>query len=343
MHASQRRIAIVGAGFAGLALGFYLTYSASKQFQVTLLHQDPLGYGASGVASGLLHPFPAAATKLSFHGHQALHESLTLLQYLQSHATLPLYEGGGIIKLAIKDEDKRHFAKLCLSQDSLVFCSPKMLQKHLHLTNAYPGVMIKPGYTVYCKEYLHALASAFTSGGGKLERCKVTSLDEIKDFDAIILCTGAGIKEFDQVTKLQFVKGQILTMEFPFPIVSKSIIGQGYITKTSHPLIYHVGSSYEHHFKDSAPDLAKAKELILKPWIKIFPQMSAGKILSCDAGVRVMYPKTYLPVISRLSSKVYRFTGLGSRGLLYHAYLAKQLATALEQGSLEKITREFLQ
>jgi glycine/D-amino acid oxidase-like deaminating enzyme len=87
---------------------------------------------------------------------------------------------------------------------------------------------------------------------------------------------------------------------------------------------------------------AKAKELILKPWIKIFPQMSTGKILSCDAGVRVMYPKTYLPGICQLRPNVYRFTGLGSRGLLYHAYLAKQLATALEQGSLDSITREFL-
>lgn len=342
MQHHQGHIALIGAGFAGLALAFYLLSSKTLQAKVTIFHQDPLGSGASGVASGLLHPFPAGATHLSFQGFQALHEALTLIQAVNAKATQPLYTPGGIIKLALDDEDRKHFAYLGNKQQGLSYLSSEKVQKFLSMKNACSGLLIEPGYTVYCKDYIQALTRMIQSLGGKFIHQAVENLDSLKDFDHIVVCAGAGVKKFSSKTKLQFVKGQILTMEFPFKLLEKSLIGQGYIALTQNPYIYHIGSSYEHHFTHTQPDLDVAKKKILDPWQKIFPEIGQGKMISCDAGVRVMHPKNYLPCIERLNHKSWIFTALGSRGLLYHAFLAKKLAHALEKDSLVDIPQEFL-
>lgn len=343
MLGSKCHVAIVGAGFAGLALAFYLLSLQTSQFKVTIYHKDPLGVGASGVASGLLHPFPAGATKLSFEGFTALHATLSLINTVQTSTDKPLYQEGGIIKLAIEDEDKKNFAKLASKQEGLVFFSQEKIQKYLQVSNYYTGLFIQPGYTIFCKDYLAALARVIHNLGGVFVKETVNSLPQLQAFDKVVLCLGHGIKDFSLKPKLQYVKGQILTMEFPFSLTSKSLIGDGYISVTKDPNIYHVGSSYEHHFKNPFPDLEVAKKRILDPWIKIFPEMSQGKILSCDAGVRVMHCKNYLPFVQKIDPKTFIFTALGSRGLLYHAFLAQKLALALEHDSLNFIHKEFLE
>lgn len=343
MLGSKCHVAIVGAGFAGLALAFYLLYSKTFQTKVTIYHKDPLGAGASGVASGLLHPFPAGATKLSFEGFKALHATLSLINTVQTSTGQPLYQDGGIIKLALEDEDKKNFAKLACKQEGLVFFPKEKIQKYLQVTNNYPGLFIQPGYTIFCKDYLASLSRVIQNLGGVFVQEKVESLDQLNALDKVVLCSGHGISEFSLKPKIQYVKGQILTMEFPFRLTSKSLIGDGYISVTKDPFIYHVGSSYEHHFTNPFPDLEVAKKKILEPWIKTFPEMTQGKIISCDAGVRVMHRKNYLPLIQKINSKTFSFTALGSRGLLYHAFLAQRLALALEHDALNFIQKEFLE
>jgi glycine/D-amino acid oxidase-like deaminating enzyme len=336
-------IAIIGAGFAGCAVAFYLLSSKSLAPKVTIYHQDPVGIGASGVASGLLHPFPAGKTRLSFQGFKALHAALMLLNATQDRTNLRLYQGGGILKLALEDEEKKNFAKLSLVQEGVVFYSQDMIQKYLQVKTSYPGLLLQPGYTVYCKDYLAALASVIQDLGGEFIQAQVDTLERLHSFDKIIVCAGAGSKSFSQTSKLQLVKGQILTMEFPFRLTSKSLIGEGYIAVTQDPYVYHVGSSYEHHFKDPLPELEVAKKKILDPWINIFPEMKQGKIISCDAGLRLMHTKNYLPLIQKLNATTFSFSALGSRGLLYHAYVAQKLVEALERDSFNGIEKEFLE
>lgn len=48
-------IAIIGAGFSGLALAYFLLQSSAH---VTLFDAVGIGGGASGIATGLLHPYP---------------------------------------------------------------------------------------------------------------------------------------------------------------------------------------------------------------------------------------------------------------------------------------------
>lgn len=53
----QRRYAIVGGGFAGVATAWHLLAHASSPVSVHLFDGAGIAGGASGAAAGLLHPY----------------------------------------------------------------------------------------------------------------------------------------------------------------------------------------------------------------------------------------------------------------------------------------------
>ena len=75
------RIAIVGAGLAGLALCSILSKVAGVE--VVLFDAKGIGKGASGVSTGLLHPFPGKHAALSRYGKEAFVETLSFLQEVE--------------------------------------------------------------------------------------------------------------------------------------------------------------------------------------------------------------------------------------------------------------------
>jgi glycine/D-amino acid oxidase-like deaminating enzyme len=54
------------------------------------------------------------------------------------------------------------------------------------------------------------------------------------------------------------------------------------------------------------------------------------EVVDCRAGVRVTNPAHYFPIIEQVDPKTWAVTALGSRGLLYHAYLGKKLKEKLQ-------------
>lgn len=318
-------IAIIGAGFAALAAAHALLENKETPCHITLFHKDPVGVGASGVAAGLLHPYPGSKFKESFKGTQALHEAISLLNKAQLFSDKPLFIKSGIVKLALDDDQKKEFSKACHKYENLKFKKPEELSSDLFINSSHFGIEIENGFLVYSQKYLIALKRLVESLGATFNEEKIFSLTELKHFDKIIVCSGYGIKELHPSVSLKYVKGQILTCLLKEPLVKKPVIANGYICPTIDPLVYTIGSSYEHHFKSDSIDTQEARRKILIPWQKIFPMIQEAQILECQAGVRVMHPPTYLPFLKKIDEKTTVFTGLGSRGLLYHAYLAKGL------------------
>ncbi len=65
------------------------------------------------------------------------------------------------------------------------------------------------------------------------------------------------------------------------------------------------------------------------PHVKaLIPALANAPILNCQAGIRA-FTKDRRPKAIPVSSKTWVFTGLGSKGLLYHALLAKEFASTL--------------
>lgn len=307
------KIAVVGAGFAGLGLCWHLLQK--NECQVTLFDAKGIGGGASGVAAGLLHAYPGEQGRLSAHGHEALEAANRLLKVSEKALGSPVADYAGFIRFLWNDEAKERFVR-------------------------YPDVeemengafWIRSGVTVFPLPYLEGLRLACIALGAKLQYAHISSLSELEEYDRIILTTGAGIVHFEEAKhlKIKLIKGQVLKCAYPanVPPIERSILGKGYIAKGDTAEIFHLGSTYERTFQTDIPDRQVAIDQ-LKPKLNLLlPEAIDAQVVDCRAGVRAAFSGHYLPRIEKLTDKCWAITGLGSRGLLYHAYLAEQFVNA---------------
>jgi glycine/D-amino acid oxidase-like deaminating enzyme len=280
-------IAVIGAGFAGLAAALKL----SDHFKVMLFDAKGVGAGASGAASGLLHPYPGEHGRLSWEADAAMEEARALLHIAEEELGTPVASYTGILKEG---------ACIGARDDVEQFSENKYL--------------IKSGITVFTSLYCQGLLKAFLKRGGQFEIRDIQNLDELAAFDQIIIATGAGIKRFPECAhlKLSFVKGQALTCRVAEPL-SYSISGKRSLVMTENPHLIHLGSTYE---RDSLLPTPETAIQLLKP---------DSEVLECRFGIRVMNPAHYFPIIEKVTPKAYALTAFGSRGLLYHGLFAKKL------------------
>jgi glycine/D-amino acid oxidase-like deaminating enzyme len=283
-------IAVIGAGFAGLAAALKL----SDHFKVTLFDAKGVGAGASGAACGLLHPYPGEHGRVSWEADEAMEEARALLHIAEEELGTPVASYTGILKEgacigAIGDRD-----------------DVERLGENKYF--------IKSGITVFTSLYCQGLLKAFLKRGGLFKIRDIQNLDELAAFDQIIIATGVGIKRFPECShlKLSFVKGQALTCRVAEPL-SYSISGKRSLVMTEKPHLIHLGSTYE---RDSLVPTPETAIQLLKP---------DSEVLECRFGIRVMNPAHYFPIIEQVSPKAIALTAFGSRGLLYHGLFAKKL------------------
>lgn len=298
------RIAIVGAGFAGLGLCWHLLQK--KENKVTLFDAKGVGGGASSIATGLLHAYPGEQGRLSLHGYEAMSAAHRLLKVAEQALGRPVADYAGFMRLMGNVEDAGRFSE---------YPDVEKMQSG--------AFWVRSGVTVFPELYLNGLMQACSTLGAELQISRISSLDELKEYDLIILTTGAGIVHFTEAShlKLKLIKGQVLTYAHP---AQSSILGKGHVTKGESPGLFYLGSTYERTFHDDAPDLQTALDQLQPKLNLLLPEAINAPVIDCRAGVRVAFSGHYMPRIEKLTDKCWAVTGLGSRGLLYHAYLAEQ-------------------
>lgn len=287
----MKTVAIIGAGFAGLAAAYYL----SEKFQVFLYDKKGIGAGASGISSGLLHPYPGEKGRRSWHADEALEAARELLKIAEAELGRPVAQYGGIIRQGP-----------CLNP------GPDM---ELLADGSY---FIQSGITVFPKLYLEGFWKVCQKRGVQLMLQNVGSLKEL-EADAIVIAAGAGIRNFPQCRhlKINCVKGQVLTIK---KSLERSISSKRYFAVTEDPALCHLGSTYERDFTEEEPCKTTALKL-LQP---------EAEVVDCRAGIRVTNPAHYFPIVEQIDPKTWVITALGSRGLLYHAFLARQISFPLK-------------
>lgn len=268
------KVAIVGAGYAGLSVAWHLL---EKNLDVTVFDGGP---GASHVSTGLLHVAPGRRLEPIWRAHEGMAATLELLN-IASHKR-PVYEQNGILRFMGNE----------------TFFDAE-------------------GITVYSRLYLEGLKSACHKA--KFISHWVKSLDELADYDRIILATGAETLDFVKLP-LQKTIGQCLICRWKERL-PHSLLSLGHITPTEDPDYCQVGSTYEHTEK---PDPKKALELLDKAAL-FYPPAKDFEIVEIRCGVRIAPKGTYKPIVAKINPKTWVFTGLGSRGLIYHALLAKMI------------------
>lgn len=266
------KIAVVGAGYAGLAVTWHLL---QKNHEVTVFES---GEGASHVSTGLLHSSPGRSGKPTWRADEGMKSAQELLEV----AGPDTFFQNGIYRFI--QGEKRY---------------------------------IPEGITVFSRKYLLGLKKACK--GAKFISHFVQSLEELGSFDRVVLTVGSESLSFFDLP-LKKTIGQCLICECPEPIPI-SLLGSGHITPTEEPNICLVGSTYEHTEK---PDPQKALALIDQV-SQFYPLAKSFKIREICSATRISPKVGYKPLLQQMDPRTWVFTGLGSRGLIYHALFAKDL------------------
>lgn len=322
----MRKIAIVGAGFAGLAVCYHLL--ENFPCEVTLFDPAGIGGGASSVSTGLLHPFPgrlALRSWLSAEGMQATNE---LLNVSEKALGKSVALRTGAYRIAVIPAQVKAFAARARDNPEAIWIDN--VRELIPQAIDASGLWIPSGVTVFSKLYLEGLGNACLAKGAILERKSIHSLKDLEGYDATVLCTGAGTMQFPECEglRLEPIKGQTLLCKWAEPIPC-SLIGLGHISPTEDPALCQVGSTYERDYASLAPT-AKSTSNLLELVGAFYPSAKGFEVVAEKTGVRMTVRNEYRPIVQQIAPKAWVFTALGSRGLLYHAVLGRQLALAVK-------------
>lgn len=320
-------IAIVGAGFSGLAVAWQiLTHPSIPVTSLVIFDQKGIGGAASGIAAGLLHPFAGAHAKLNRLGREGMQATSELIQVAETTLGKSVAIEQGILRPALTKEQKQDFM-LCSQkypEDAQWLESEQCLSLYPYLAQA-PGIWFKDGLTVNSLLYLQGLWQACLKRGAQLEIKQISSMDELRAFDLKILTLGASSSSFTS-HRLSLVKGQVLELAWPdsLPPLPFALNSQAYLLMSPEGKTGLAGATFEKGFSSYEPDIEKAKAEILPKVYAMLPGLQGAEIINCFAGMRVVTP-THLPLIEQIGKREWILTGMGSKGLLYHALMAKEL------------------
>lgn len=320
------RIAIIGSGLCGLATAWFLLseQSQSQNVSVTLFDAKGIGGGASGVAAGLMHPFAGAPAKLNRYGWEGYKATCELLEIASQAIGRPVAFFSGLQRLAITDKQKTEYQKSAKLHSELIWC-----EKQISGVLNYPGLFVPSCVTIDCPLYLKGLWMACEKMGAQLITAEVKSMDDLNEYDQIFIAAGAFANQLLK-TKLPItqVKGQILEMSWPAQVepLTYPVNSLAYVIMNENRHTCIVGASYERDFTTMEPDLEKAKNEILPKAYSFLPLLEQSKIINCRAGIRASCP-AHLPIIKRINEKCWVITGMGSKGLLYHALFSRKLVS----------------
>jgi glycine/D-amino acid oxidase-like deaminating enzyme len=327
------RIAIIGAGFSGLATAWHLLHSKDLNPLPEIVVFDPLGIGegTSGMAAGLMHPYAGAHSKLNRWGLEGMKESIHLLESASNSLGKPVADYCGLLRIASTEAQKKDFENSSTLYEDITWQDIDKCKSQVPGVISQPGIFIKSSITVHSKLYLEGLWFACQKKGAVIKKTLITNLDELEKigFDIIVVAAGAWTKKIIQLVDIpvKAVKGQILEIEWPhdkatlpFPLNSHAYLAMD-LNRTK----CLVGATYERDFNSEGACREFAVQDIMPKAISIYPALYSFKILDCRAGLRASAPD-HLPWLKRVNSKTWVITGMGSKGLLYHALYGKQCA-----------------
>jgi len=250
--ALPRRHAIVGAGFAGVALAWHLLSRSSPDapIHIDLYDSFGLGAGGSGAAAGLLHPYTPRG-KVLWRGVEAFQDALRLVgaaeAAVDASTTPPFVWRHGLLRPARSAKQASDFKKhvpqdaaaaevaggRCIDPTEMESLVPGLQPNGLLdsgdrdsggslCTSA--GLLASQGLVVRPTAYLAALWQACTqmqqASQAKLIVQAVGSLDQLQaengPYDAICVATGAAIDSIQQTQglfSLDLCQGYTLDMQ----------------------------------------------------------------------------------------------------------------------------------
>ena len=323
-------IAIIGAGFCGLACAWHLAQSGNHQ--ITLFDAHGIGQGASGVAAGLLHSYAGARANKSWCADEGMQATLNLLHVAEKAANKRIYTSQGLLRIAVTPSQEIDFSRCADHHSDVHRHTANSCQSAVDGLASFPGIFIESALTIDCPQYLQGLWSACAAVGVAFEERSVKSLSELKVFDRIVITMGASSNVFPELAHIKItpVKGQVLEMEWPEKLspLPYPIASHVYVLMDPDKRRCISGATYERDYTSDQPDLNKAISEIMPKVQTLFPALTQSLVVGCRSGIRAS-TAGHRPLLKNLENRLYVLTGMGSKGLLYHALFAEQLVKEL--------------
>lgn len=323
------KIALIGAGLSGLATGWFLLNSSKNQIHITFFDPSGIGGGASGMAAGLMHPYSGASAKLNRYGLEGYQTTLNLLHLVSEKIGESVIIGEGLWRIALTERQKNEYRLSSEKHEDIEWFEAEELKQKIPSLSFHPGIFIRNSVTINCPNYLEGLWRACEEKGAILKKQLVNSLDELENFDKIIIAAGASVNTLLQYGKLPItgVKGQILEVAWPKSLepLPHALNSYAYLLMDKEKNRCNIGATYERNYESISPNLCEAEKDIMPKAIALIPLLEGASILGCKAGIRASTPD-HLPLIQQIGVKYWVITGMGSKGLLYHALYAKKLS-----------------
>lgn len=311
------RIAIVGTGFSGLAVG----WSLLKKGAQVVFYEDPACEGASTIASGLLHPYAGEQCKRSWKASEGLAATLDLLSVAEHTLGIPVAERTGIIRIAFLPEHDAMFSDHAKNYHDVEKIDEKLF-------------FIKSGLTIHANRYVEGVKKACSDKGAQFIQEKVHSFKDLDGYSQVVVAAGSQVAQFfpELASKMSRMKGQLIKFRHAHNQTCP-MVGKGYLIKSPDEEALIIGSTYERNFETDGPDPEKALKSLI-PRLKPFGiDNNVLDVVEVRSGVRANRIGHYYPIARKMGKASWVITGMGSRGLLYHAYVGEQLAEAIWTGT----------
>lgn len=293
---------MIGSGLAGLSSAYYLKKAG---FDVTVISsKDP---GASRIFAGILYRYPGRWGKKSKFADDAYPMSKALIEEVEAKTKKRVILSTGVVK---------KFSK--------------RLKRFLDVEMDGDDGQIKDGLTVDMNAYLDGLKELI--GKERFIEKEIESLSEIEGLK-VVAC-GHGVKKLLNPENLIYRKGQQYVGQMAYGAQEYGThVGKGHISFIGDGKVC-LGSTYEREFDHLEIDKDYAEKEIrsrIEPW---YGSLEDVKEKSFFSGVRVGRADSYLPWVDQIDDETFVFAGLGSRGLLYHAYYGQILADLINSKKL---------
>lgn len=335
------KIAILGAGYAGLAAAWAILHYSQGLVKVDIYDPLPIGQGASGLSSGLLNPYPALHARHAWEADKAINAIHGLLSLAAQAMQGTCILSHGLLRPALTREQIDDFQKCAESYPDVEWWSKerclsevKGLDFHASEDREHAGgLYIKNALTIDVPKYLEGLWQTCALKGAQHIKRAIQSLDELKKYHRVVCALGFATRKIPELAHLPIlqVKGQILELRWPdmLPPLPFSLISKGYLVRGKDPHRCIAGATFERQFSSLDPDPSIAIPKIFDKILPFFPALAEAEVLTCRAGVRATLGRDPLPLVDRISKTLWVFTGLGAKGILYHAWLGERLAQAI--------------
>lgn len=327
------KIAIIGKGFSGLATAWHLC-KVLKNHEI-IVYSDRID--ASSISAGLLHRFSGLNAKANRYGEEALKETEELLLVSSQALLKPVILSKGILRLATTPDQAESFASTAKEYPDVKWMSEEEVHAYDPHLIAKPGIFIKSGMTIDTLGYLEGLKIALEKLGVEFKSQHITDSFSFEPFDIVVNCMGAKAHQLFpyKCEKIFPLKGQLLEILWPshLPKLTSAVTSKVYIAMTEVAGQACIGATFEHTFTQEEKDPEFAINSLLPLALEIYPELHGVKILGVKSGLRASTP-THLPIFGKVSEKYWILSGMGSKGLLYHAFFAKKLAAAIAKSLL---------